>query len=113
MFKAVVVFEFAIFMAATAQTILKYAASRQYANWWQGYINPYVMCAYSLLFCSMLLSVWTYRVLPLSLGAVLVATVYFYAALFGRVFFGERLTRRKVMGLVLIAGGIGVYALVG
>ena len=113
MFKAVVVFEFAIFLAATAQTILKYAASRQYANWWQGYINPYVLGAYGLLFCSMLLSVWTYRVLPLSLGAVLVATVYFYAVLFGRVFFGERLTKRKLTGLGLIAGGICVYAMGG
>ncbi len=113
MFKAVIIFEIAIFMAATAQTILKFAATRQYANWWQGYLNPYVMCAYGLLFCSMLISVWTYRVLPLSMGAVLVATVYFYVTVFGRVFFGERLTKRKMVALGLIAGGIGVYALGG
>ncbi len=113
MFEAAVVFEIAIFLAASAQTILKYAASRQYVRWWETYLNPYVLGAYGMLFCSLLLSVWTYRVLPLSMGAVLVATVYFYAALFGRLFFGERLTRRKVLGLVLIAGGLSVYAMGG
>ena len=54
---------------------------------------------------------FAYRVVPLSLGPVLESTSYVYVAVFGRVFFNERLTRRKALALALIVGGIFIYAL--
>jgi multidrug transporter EmrE-like cation transporter len=113
MLKVYIVFLFAVFVAATAQAILKYAAMQHYDCWWKAYLNLYVIGAYGLFFLSTLLAVWAYRVLPLSMGVMLDATGYFYVVLFGRMFFGERLTMRKMMGLGLIAGGICVYAVAG
>ncbi len=106
-------FLFAVFMASVAQVILKLAAIRHYVKWWKAYLNPYVIGAYGLFFCSTLIAIWAYRELPLSTGVVLDATGYFYVALFGRLFFGECLTWRKWIALGLIASGICVYALCG
>ncbi len=113
MIESALAFLMAVFIASVSQAILKWAAMRDYALWWQAYLNPCVMGAYGLLAVSILMSLWAYRELPLSMGTILETTCYFYAALFGRLFFGERLTRRKILGLVLIVGGICVYAVVG
>lgn len=113
MLEVYMVFLFAVFVAATAQAILKYAAIRHYDCWWKSYLNLYVIGAYGLFFLSTLLAIWAYRVLPLSMGVMLDATGYFYVALFGRIFFGEKLTGRKLLGLGLVAGGICVYAVAG
>lgn len=113
MIESAIVFLVAVFIASVSQAILKWAAMRDYALWWQGYLNPCVIGAYGLLAASILMSLWAYRGLPLSMGMILETTCYFYAALLGRLFFCERLTRRKVLGLVLIAGGICVYAVAG
>ena len=113
MIESALVFLMAVFIASVSQVILKWAAMRSYPCWWQCYWNYYVISAYGGLAISTLMSLWAYRALPLSMGTILETTCYFYAALFGKLFFGERLTRRKVMGLVLIAGGICVYAFAG
>lgn len=113
MHKVYAIFLFAVFMAATAQAILKYAAIRHYDCRWKSYLNTYVIGAYGLFFLSTMMAIWAYRVLPLSTVVMLDATGYFYVALFGRLFFCERLTKRKLMGLGLIAGGICVYAVAG
>ena len=113
MLKVCIVFLFAVFVAATAQAILKSAVMRQYDCWWKSYLNLYVIGAYGLFFLSTLMAIWAYRVLPLSTGVILDATGYLYVALLGRIFFRERLTCRKLLGLGMIVGGIGVYAVAG
>lgn len=113
MYNAYIAFLFSVFVASIAQVILKYAAIRHYAYWWQAYLNPRVIGAYGLFFCSTLMTIWAYRILPLSTGMILDATGYFYVALFGRIFFGERLTMRKILALMLIAGGLCVYGILG
>lgn len=45
-----VVFGIAVFMASTAQAVLKYAAMQTYACWWKSYLNLYVIGAYGLFF---------------------------------------------------------------
>ena len=106
-------FLFAVFIASIAQVLLKRAAICHYAHWWQVCLNRYVIGGYGLFFCSTLMAIWAYRVLPLATGVILDATGYFYVALFGRFFFGERLTMRKILALGLIAGGICVYGIFG
>ena len=113
MHKVYALFLFAVFIAAVAQAILKYAAIRQYDCWWKSYMNQYVIGAYGLFFLSTLMAIWVYRVLPLSTGVILDATGYFYVALFGKLFFGEHLTWRKFVALGMIACGICVYVLFG
>lgn len=113
MLNAYAVFLLAVFLAAVAQAILKYAAIQQYDYWWKSYINKCVLGAYGLFFLSTLMAIWTYRILPLSTGVIFDATGYFYVALLGKLFFGEQLTWRKFVALGIIACGICVYTLFG
>ena len=99
-----------VFVAAISQVMLKKSAQKEYPNTLAEYLNPLVIFAYILFVGSSLLSVIAYRGIPLSMGPILEATGYFYVTFFGVTIFGEKLTRRKLMALVVIIAGIAVYS---
>ena len=47
------------------------------------------------------------------MGPVLESTSYIYVTFFGVTFFKEKLNGQKVLALLLIVGGILIYALLG
>lgn len=102
-----------VFLSAISQVMLKKAALRTYSSKLREYLNPFVIVAYMIFVGTTLLSVYAYKGIPLSMGPVLEATSYLYIILFGRIFFGEKLTRRKFLALCLIVSGIMVYSLLG
>lgn len=104
---------FSVFISAVSQVLLKKAAGKKYANRILEYLNPLVIIAYGIFFLSTLLTIFSYRAVPLSLGAVLETTSYFYVTIFGVTIFKEKITRRKLLALAFIIGGILVYALLG
>lgn len=94
-----------IFVGAVSQVLLKKAALKTYASPLKEYLNPQVIFAYLLFFCTTLISVTAYKVVPLSLGAVLETTSYLYITFFSVVIFKEKLNRKKAAALVLIIAG--------
>jgi len=104
---------FGVFISSVAQVMLKKAAQKTYDSFWKEYINPRVMTAYAIFFGATLLSVYGYKLVPLFLGAILDATEYIYITIFGVLIFKEKLSRRKIMALLLIISGIVVYSLFG
>ena len=101
------------FISSVAQVLLKKAAQREYASFWQEYLNPRVILAYVIFFGASILAVFAYRVVPLSMGPILEATGYIYVTVFGVAFFREKLTPLKLAALGLILAGIAVYAILG
>ena len=101
------------FISSVAQVVLKKAAQKKYDSFLKEYLNPPVIIAYAIFFGASLLAVFAYKVVPLSMGAILEATGYIYVTIFGVVVFKEKLNAKKVCALVLILGGIAVYALMG
>lgn len=99
-----------VFISAISQVMLKKSATTEHASVLREYLNPLVITAYCLFVGATLLSVLSYRAIPLSMGPVLDATGYLWVTLFGVTIFHERLGRRKVLALALIICGIGVYA---
>lgn len=112
MFYAVVLM-FGIFLSAISQTMLKKAAMKTYRTRLREYLNVLVVSAYFIFIGTTLISVYAYRGLTLSLGLVLESTSYIYVTIFGVTLFKEELNFKKAAGLVLIIGGIFVYALLG
>ncbi len=100
-----------VFVASVSQVLLKKAAMQHYDSVLKEYLNPRVMVAYALFFGTTLLTLVAYRGIPLSLGPVLETTAYFYVTFFGVRIFGEKLTGKKVVALLMIVGGIVLYAL--
>lgn len=101
------------FISAVSQVILKKAAGKTYDNKLKEYLNAPVISAYSIFVIATLLSVFAYKVVPLSMGPILEATSYIYITIFGVVIFKEKITTRKILALFLIIAGIVVYSLLG
>lgn len=100
-----------VFVSAISQVLLKRSATREYGSVVREYLNPLVIFAYLLFVGATLLSVLSYRVIPLSMGPMLDATGYLWVTLFGVTIFHERLGARRVVALALILTGIAIYAL--
>lgn len=102
-----------IFVGSVSQVLLKKAAMKSYASPLMEYLNPQVFFAYLLFFGTTLISVTAYKVIPLSLGAVLETTSYLYITFFGVIIFKEKLKPRKILALLLIISGSLVCTLLG
>ena len=99
-----------VFISAVSQVMLKKSASREHGSVVREYLNPLVIFAYALFVGATLLSVLSYRGIPLSMGPILDATGYLWVTLFGVTIFHERMSARKLLALALIVCGIVVYA---
>lgn len=104
---------FGVFLSAVSQVMLKKAALKTYPSKIREYLNPLVILAYVIFVGTTLISVYAYKVVPLSLGPILEATSYIYVTIFGVAVFREAINVKKICGLLLILAGIGVYALLG
>ena len=104
---------FGTFISAISQVILKKAAGKIYENKIREYVNLPVISAYTIFVVATFLSVFAYKVVPLSMGPILEATSYIYITIFGVTIFKERLTKRKVVALITIIAGIIVYSTFG
>ena len=104
---------FGTFISAISQVILKKAAAKTYENKIREYVNLPVISAYTIFVVATFLSVFAYKVVPLSMGPILEATSYIYITVFGVTIFKERLTKRKVVALITIIAGIIVYSTFG
>ncbi len=100
-----------VLVSAVSQVMLKKSASREHSSVVREYLNPLVIFAYVLFVGATLLSVLSYRGIPLSMGPILDATGYLWVTLFGVTIFHERMGARKLLALALIVCGIVVYAL--
>lgn len=104
---------FGTFISAISQVLLKKAANKTYEKPIQEYCNPLVIIAYMIFVASTLLGIFAYKGIPLSLGPVLESTSYIYVTVFGAVFFHEKVTTKKILAIVLIMVGIGIYSFLG
>lgn len=99
-----------VFVSAVSQVMLKKSASREHGSVVKEYLNPLVVFAYVLFVGATLLSVLSYKEIPLSMGPVLDATGYLWVTLFGVTIFHERMNAKKLLALALIVCGIVIYA---
>lgn len=99
------------FISAISQVVLKKAAMKEYPSRIREYLNFPVMFAYTLFFLATLLSIFAYKVVPLSFGPVLESSSYLYVTVFGVLIFKEKMSKKKLVALALILGGIVVYSL--
>ena len=101
----------ATLISSFSQIMLKKSAQKTYPSRIREYLNPLVITAYGLFFGCTLLSMYALKVVPLSMSPILEASGYIFVAVLSFIFFKEKLTKRQIVGMVLIIGGIVVYSL--
>lgn len=104
----IALFFLSVFIASISQILLKKSALKEYDSKWGDYLNPYVICAYGLLFVSMFMTVLAYRGVDLKTGPAIEATSYVFVAVLSAIFLSEKINRKKKIGLILIVIGVVV-----
>lgn len=101
----------AVLISAISQILLKISTKRSHRGLIQEYFNPWVITGYMLLFLSMMCVIYAYRGVDYKNGPVVEALGYVLVMLSGRVFFQEKITKKKLLGNLLILAGVIVFYL--
>ena len=107
------VFVGSVFISSISQILLKKSANRTYESTLKEYLNPLVIIAYGMFFCSMLITMYCYRFVDVSAGPILESAGYIFVAVLGAVFLKERFTAKKLIGMLVLLAGIALFSLGG
>jgi small multidrug resistance pump len=108
MIKYIAVFVFSVFISSVSQIMLKTSTKTEYQRVIDEYLNPRVIVAYIIFFCSSLLTIFAYKYVPLSMGPVLEASGYIFVTVLGYFCLHETIGKKKALGMVCILAGIAV-----
>lgn len=100
-----------VFISALSQVLLKKSAMKSYASFIREYLNFYVVSAYAIYFIAVFLDLLALRKVPVSFVPVAEASSYIFVLLFGRIFFKETFSKRKILAMILILAGIIVFVI--
>ena len=106
---SVCVLLFSVFISSVSQILLKKAANRTYETPLKEYLNPLVVGAYGLFFCSVILTMLALKHVPLSMSPILESTGYIFVSVMGYFFLKEKFTKRKLAGFALILAGVIIF----
>ena len=98
-------------IASSSQIWLKKSAEKTYSSWIREYLNVYVICGYGMMFVSMFLTIIAYAGMEFTNVQIIEATGYIMVLILSYFFFREKITKRKVLGMLCIFAGIAVYYL--
>ena len=96
-------------IASFSQVMLKMGAGKTYSSKIREYLNVYVITGYGMLFVSMILTIVAYRHLSFLSVPVVEALGYILVPILSYLVFKEKLSKGKILGILCILAGIGVY----
>ena len=94
-------------ISAFSQVLLKKSSKMQYKSFIYEYLNIKVIVSYSIFVFVLMVNSWVLRYLPLVILAPIGEAFPFVLSVFAGVFFfNERITKKKIIGILLITCGI-------
>lgn len=96
-------------IASVSQLLLKKSTLQKYDSVLKEYLNPWVVGGYGMLFLSMLMSVYAYSGVDFKNGPVIEALGNVFVPALSWLVFGEKLSVRKMAGILCIMLGIMVF----
>lgn len=111
MSKYILIALFSGLISSFSQILLKKSAQKKKKLFIKEYLNWQVIVAYGITFSCMLLMIVAYRGMPYKYGPVLEALTYIYIMVFSGLFLGEKVTKKKLVGNLLIVVGVIVFSM--
>jgi len=102
---------FSVVIASFSQVMLKLGAAKTYSSKIREYLNIYVITGYGMLFVSMVITVVAYSRLSYLSVPIIEAVGYVLVPVLSYFIFKEKLTKRKILGILFILAGIVIYYL--
>ena len=107
----IIVLLISVLIASFSQILLKKSAEKTYSSWLREYLNVYVICGYGMMFVSMFMTIIAYSGMEFTNVQIIEATGYIMVLILSYFFFREKITKRKLLGMLFIFAGIAVYYL--
>ncbi len=98
-----------VVIASFSQVLLKKSARKKYSSFIKEYLNLYVITGYLMMAVSTVLTIIAYKEIAYKNGPVIESLGYILVMFLGLIFFGEKITVRKIVGNTLILIGIIVF----
>ncbi len=100
-----------VIIASFSQVLLKKSAKKQYDSILKEYLNPYVIIGYMMMVISTILTILAYKGIAYKNGPVIESLGYILIMFLSLFFFNEKITKRKLLGNILILIGVFVFYL--
>lgn len=100
-----------VIISAFAQVLLKKSADIKRENKIKEYLNFKTIFAYGIFFGATLCTVFAYKYVPLSMGPILGTTEYIFVALLSLWLLKEKISKKKLIGLITIVIGVLVFSM--
>jgi small multidrug resistance pump len=104
-------FIFSVFISSLSQIMLKKSALKHYKDKISEYLNAYVITAYGIFFTSSMLTVISYKHVPISYGPIFESLGYIFVGVLSYFFLKEKPSKRKLCGMLVIIIGIIVFSI--
>ena len=101
----------AVIVSSASQMLLKKGATVKYDSVIREYLNPWVISGYGLMILSTLCVIFAYRGVAYKNGAIIESLGYLLIMFLSRIFFGEKITKKKLIGNLIILAGVLVFYL--
>lgn len=99
-------------IAAFSQVLLKKSASEKHSSVLREYLNVKVIVGYGLMFCGMRMGVVAYgKGVTVQGGSVMEASGNVWIIVLSYLFFREPITKKKIIGNIMIIAGILLFNL--
>ena len=98
-----------VVIASFSQILLKKSAKKEYNSIIKEYLNPYVIIGYGMMVLSTITTILAYRGVEYKNGPVIESSGYVLVMFLSYMFFKEKITRKKVIGNILVLIGIFVF----
>ena len=98
-----------VIIASFSQILLKKSAQKKHDSFLKEYLNINVIVGYGMMVVTTLLTIMAYRGLDYKNGPVIESLGYILVMLLSLFFFGEEITKKKLIGNILILIGIFVF----
>lgn len=98
-----------VLISSFAQILLKKSADTKHESLIKEYLNFKTLFAYGVFFGATICSVLAYKYVPLSVGPILETTQYIFIAVLSYFFLKEKISKKKLIGLITIILGVLIY----
>ena len=101
-----------VIISAFSQIILKKSAKKSYHSLIKEYLNLYVIIGYGMMFLATIFTILAYKVgLEYKSGPVIESLGYVLIMFLSLWFFGEKITKKRLLGNSLVILGILIFYL--
>lgn len=100
-----------VIIASISQIFLKKSTYQTHDSLLKEYLNPYVIFGYGLMIVSTILTIYAFSGLNFKEGPIIESIGYFIVMILSYFFLNEKITKRKLLGNIIIVIGIILFYL--